>query len=155
MTSLRSEYWFSEKLVRGPSRVHGDGLFAKQDILHGEVVITAGGALVSRQLLPAQGESPHSWLSVPGNQNQVLFVTTEQPFQATFLNHSCAPNLNFDFPQWTALRNIKAGEELFTDYTKLGYPPGMLLLSECLCNNPECICRDGLPLIQPRRDDHS
>lgn len=138
MRPLAEQYWFSQKLTRAPSKVHGLGMFARQNIFRGEKVVEAGGTLMTRDCLPDQGKRPHSWLSIPGSEDQVLYIPTDYPFQATCLNHSCTPNLKFEFPRWIALRSIREGEELFTDYTTLGYPSGMLLLSECHCASPEC-----------------
>ncbi|MGD9775100.1 SET domain-containing protein [Diaphorobacter sp.] len=105
------------------SGVHGKGVFALQDIAEGEVIIEYTGEVISWQ--EAQDRHPHD----PAQPNHTFYfhVDEDRVIDAKFggnsarwINHSCDPNCFADEQGGrifiTALRNIKAGEELNYDY---------------------------------------
>ncbi len=135
--SLRQNYRFSEKTKLGDSVIHGKGRFATLPIERGEVVIEAGGRVISLEEFNKTKEDSVSYLLMPGAK--VLVTKCQERFNVSSVNHSCDPNMVFEFPFWTANRNIQPGEELTTDYSELGYESSDdLLPQQCNCQSDQC-----------------
>jgi uncharacterized protein len=108
-----------------PSAIHGIGLFAAEDIPRGTVVWRLDPA-IDVELTEAQIEG----LS-PASRDQIVKYTYLDIVSRTyilcgddarFFNHEDAPNC-FDYPDGrggttVAARDIRAGEELTSDYGK-------------------------------------
>lgn len=96
----------TDRVESRPSSVHGQGVFACAPIAAGELIGSYEGN-------PADTDGTH-----------VLWVETDDGgwdgIDGTgvlrFLNHSRAPNVEFDGPDLYALREIAVGEELLFDY---------------------------------------
>jgi hypothetical protein len=104
--------WLSPKLVVGPSPIEGSGLFARETIAAGEIVVRIGGEPIDearlRSLTP-----PYS--SVTLGEDRHLLVDPTDPVR--FGNHGCDPNLwHLDAVTIAARRSIEAGEEALIDY---------------------------------------
>lgn len=100
-----SEAYVRKDLVKvGKSRVHGRGLFARQDIRKG----TELGRLKVKE---AKGDGPYVlWIDDTDQRYRVLC-------DLRYINHDRKPNVAyFDDLTVEALRNIKAGEELLHHY---------------------------------------
>ena len=90
----------------------GKGLFAKKDIDAGTVLCKATGKKINfEQTLLLKEKESHT-LQIDFDK----YILCEPPF--LYSNHSCNPNcaVNSSFELF-ALRKIKAGEELFWDYS--------------------------------------
>ncbi len=86
----------------GPSAIHGQGLFAAQNIAAGEVVGWC-------EVVPALNPGPHTLWCEDGPVDVVCDLR--------FTNHSTTPNVvYYDTLRVVALRDIKAGEELTYNY---------------------------------------
>lgn len=130
------------------SGVHGKGVFAVQDIAEGEVVIEYTGEVISWQ--EAQDRHPHD----PAQPNHTFYfhVDEDRVIDAKFggnsarwINHSCDPNCFADEQDGrifiTALRNIRAGEELNYDYGLIieeRYTPKLKAEYPCWCGSENC-----------------
>ncbi len=135
--ALRKKYYFSHKIEKGPSKIHGQGQHAILPIRKGELVVEAGGVIISSQQFSEQQRLSCSFLVTPSNN--FLVSETSEKMNASHLNHSCDPNLFFEFPGWYALRDIAVGEELTTDYSLLGYQKRETpLLTHCQCGASTC-----------------
>ncbi len=135
--TLRKKYYFSHKIEKGPSKIHGKGQHAVQPIVKGELVLEAGGTIFSPSQFSEIESSCCSFLVTPSNN--FLVSEASEKMNVSYLNHSCDPNLFFEFPRWYALRDIAVGEELTTDYSLLGYPKRETpLLSDCQCGVVTC-----------------
>lgn len=96
----------TERIATGPSTIHGTGVFATAPIREGDVIGRYEGD-------PTTDDGPH-----------VLWVETDdgdwEGIDGTgvlrFLNHSRTPNVEFDGPELSALRDIAPGEELLFHY---------------------------------------
>lgn len=104
MTDARSAASVSLIAAR-PSSIHGTGVFAVAAIAEGELIGTYEGE-------PTDVDGTY-----------VLWVEGDQGWQGIdgtgvlrFLNHSRTPNVEFDGPELSALRDIEPGEELLFDY---------------------------------------
>ncbi|CAN7605256.1 hypothetical protein C8C95_1792 [Acidovorax sp. 99] len=130
------------------SGVHGKGVFAVQDIAEGEVLVEYTGEVIGWQ--EAQDRHPHDPLQP--NHTFYFHVDEDHVIDAKFggnssrwINHSCNPNCYADERDGrifiTALRNIKAGEELNYDYGLIieeRYTPKLKAEYPCWCGSPNC-----------------
>ena len=150
MKSASEQYWFSAKVSRRESEIHGNGLFVIEPVLEGEILISAGGRVLPKTFLDHLNSQSISWLPVPGGE-KVLVAEGVEHFNASNLNHSCEPNLKFQYPDWKARVDIDPGTELTTDYGLLGYGNESLLLRGCLCGSD--ICRGDIRSTQRMEGD--
>ena len=104
--------WFDRRLAMRSSPIHGIGTFATHPIRAGERLIWVSGGIVYTsedwrtgrvQLAPEQ----YNETQIGGD----LFIATPKSLYY-YVNHSCDPNMLND----VAWRDIKAGEEITTDY---------------------------------------
>ncbi len=125
----------SPKVEMRESPISGCGLFAKEAIKKGELMVdfsTGRGKYVDLKVADKFYQN--------GNDNQIqiddnrfFYATTDDEIEsADFLNHSCDPNLGMDGSlKFVAMRDIKPGEELTFDYA----------MSESSDYKIECKCR--------------
>src|SRR6266545_4909933 len=115
--------WFDWRLVMRPSPIHGIGTFATHAIRAGERLIWVSGGIVYTsedwrtgrvQLAPEQYNE--------GQIGDDLFIATPKSL-GYYVNHSCDPNM-LDFTAW---RDIAAGEEITTDFAYCTAAPNYCL----------------------------
>jgi hypothetical protein len=110
--------YFSAKVEKRSSSIDGRGLFAREKIERGEIVVIKGGYIFTREQRNQIGKS----LGPSETQiTEALFIgpTTidEREGGMMHLNHSCEPNVGLQGQiVYVAMRDITAGEELTTDY---------------------------------------
>ncbi len=130
------------------STVHGNGVFAVQDLAEGETLIEYKGQVISWK--EALRRHPHD----PSQPNHTFYFHIDdgrvidgnvEGNAARWINHSCEPNCEADEVNGRvyikALRNIAAGEELNYDYgLVIDEPYTEKLLSEfpCWCGSEQC-----------------
>jgi len=130
------------------SGVHGNGVFAVQDIAEGETLVEYKGEVITWE--EALRRHPHD----PSQPNHTFYfhVDDERVIDgkihgnsAKWINHSCDPNCEADEQDGRifikALRNIKAGEELNYDYGLIideEYTPQLLAEFPCWCGAESC-----------------
>jgi SET domain-containing protein len=130
------------------SGVHGNGVFAVQDIAEGETLIEYKGEVISWK--EALRRHPHD----PAQPNHTFYFHIDDDRvidgkvdgnAARWINHSCAPNCEADEQDGRvfikALRRIAAGEELNYDYgLVIDEPYTEKLLAEfpCWCGSADC-----------------
>lgn len=130
------------------STVHGNGVFAVQDLAEGETLIEYKGQVISWK--EALRRHPHD----PAQPNHTFYFHIDdgrvidgnvEGNAARWINHSCEPNCEADEVDGRvyikALRNIAAGEELNYDYgLVIDEPYTEKLLSEfpCWCGSEQC-----------------
>ena len=130
------------------SAVHGNGVFAVQDIAEGETLIEYKGEVISWK--EALRRHPHD----PAQPNHTFYFHIDDKHvidgkvdgnAARWINHSCAPNCEADETDGRifikALRNIAAGEELNYDYGLIidePYTPALLAEYPCWCGAATC-----------------
>jgi uncharacterized protein len=113
----------------------GLGLFTKQDIKKGDLVIEYTGERITEAEANRRGgkylfELNDNWtIDGKGRENK-----------ARYLNHSCKPNCYPELDEKEehifiyAKRNIKAGEELTYNYGKM-YFNDLIMKDGCRCDN--------------------
>ncbi len=130
------------------SRVHGNGVFALQDIAEGETIIEYKGEIIGWD--EALRRHPHD----PQQPNHTFYfhIDDERVIDggvngnsSRWINHSCDPNCETDEQNGRifikALRNIKSGEELNYDYGLIideEYTPELLADFPCWCKAKNC-----------------
>jgi len=141
------------------SSVHGNGVFAVQDIAEGETLIEYKGEVISWK--EALRRHPHD----PAQPNHTFYFHIDDDRvidgnvkgnAARWINHSCDPSCEADEQDGRifikALRNIAAGEELSYDYGLIiDEPYTEKLLSEfpCWCGSSDC----RGTLLAPKEDE--
>jgi hypothetical protein len=130
------------------SGVHGNGVFAVQDIAEGETLIEYKGEVISWK--EALRRHPHD----PAQPNHTFYFHIDDDRvidgkidgnAARWINHSCEPNCEADEQDGRifikALRDIPAGEELNYDYGLVidePYTPKLLAEFACWCGSADC-----------------
>ncbi|HEY2255778.1 MAG TPA: SET domain-containing protein-lysine N-methyltransferase [Variovorax sp.] len=130
------------------SGVHGNGVFAVQDIAEGETLIEYKGEVISWK--EALRRHPHD----PAQPNHTFYFHIDDDRvidgkvdgnAARWINHSCEPNCEADECDGRvfikALRRIASGEELNYDYgLVIDEPYTKALLAEfpCWCGSADC-----------------
>jgi len=130
------------------STVHGNGVFAVQDLAEGETLIEYKGEVINWK--EALRRHPHD----PAQPNHTFYFHIDdgrvidgnvKGNAARWINHSCEPNCEADEVDGRvyikALRNIAAGEELNYDYGLIidePYTPKLLSEFPCWCGSENC-----------------
>ncbi len=130
------------------SGVHGKGVYALQDLAAGEVLIEYLGEVITWK--EALRRHPHD----PKDPNHTFYFHIDDKHvidgkqggnSSRWINHSCKPNCEADEDGGRvfikALRNIKAGEELFYDYGLIidaKYTRKLLAEYPCWCGAKKC-----------------
>jgi len=153
--------WLHSRLVIGPSRIHGQGLFAVDDIANGTILMKLAGHLVSSAELAhliararSQPEQYVDTITVYEDAHLVIPARTKIHFG----NHSCDPNAWHVGPyDIAARRDVRAGEEVTIDYATSSGEQGFSMM----CNCGSSLCRHEItsedwrrPELQQRYGDH-
>jgi SET domain-containing protein len=110
--------FLSPKAAVKPSSIHGQGLFALEQIRAGEIVCVKGGYIfnreqqqeISRDLGPAEIQIADDLFIGP-------ILHEEREGGMIFSNHSCDPNIGVQGQiVFVAMRDIASGEELTHDW---------------------------------------
>lgn len=120
------------------ARVHvrecqfGKGIFARERISAGQMILAFGGDIITTQEVQAMG-------GAQGNAIQIgldLYINLEPP--SRYANHSCAPNAGVKHDTiLVALRDIERDQEICYDYSTTMSENDWTLLG-CLCGAPQC-----------------
>ena len=130
------------------SGVHGKGVFALADLAEGETIIEYVGEVISWR--EALRRHPHD----PKDPNHTFYFHIDDKHvidgkaggnSSRWINHACKPNCEADEDGGRvfikALKNIKAGEELFYDYGLIidaKYTKKLLAEYPCWCGAKKC-----------------
>ena len=130
------------------SGIHGKGVFALTDLAEGETILEYLGEVISWK--EALRRHPHD----PKDPNHTFYFHIDDKHvidgkaggnSSRWINHACKPNCEADEDGGRvfikALRNIKAGEELFYDYGLIidaKYTKKLLAEYPCWCGAKKC-----------------
>lgn len=110
----------------------GHGLFAKQNIVAGEKIMTFVGEVIDFEKAISKGSQ---YEGDPLQIGKDLYMNLEEP--GRFVNHSCEPNAGVtNDVELIALQNINAGEEIFFDYSTTMDEDYWEM--PCGCGTPSC-----------------
>ena len=128
------------RIIRGRSKLHGEGVFAGEVIAKNRRVIDYAGELIRNDAACAEREERYL------AQGCIWVFRVNRAWSrdanvggniARFINHSCTPNCWFEVVDKTiwirASREIRRGEELTYDYKIIGD------------RTMACRCRPGCP----------
>jgi hypothetical protein len=138
----------SRRIQTRRSGVHGKGVFALSDLAEGETIIEYVGEVISWR--EALRRHPHN----PQDPNHTFYFHIDDKHvidgkaggnSSRWINHACKPNCEADEDGGRvfikALRNIKAGDELFYDYGLIidaRYTKKLLAEYPCWCGAKKC-----------------
>jgi SET domain-containing protein len=137
------------KIVVRTSGVHGRGVYAGRKLKKGERIIEYKGEVISWREAdrrpPSDPDDPnHTFFFSLGDGKRVIDANVNGN-AARWINHSCAPNCETEEDDdrvfIEALRDIKAGEELFYDYCLAideRITPTLKKQYRCMCGARDC-----------------
>jgi SET domain-containing protein len=154
----------ARRIAARRSPIHGNGVFALEDIPRGTELIQYRGKLLTHaqadRLYGGTSETGHTFLFTL-NDEYVIDANSGGNI-ARWINHGCKPNCRAvleedeggdrrkDRVLIEAIRNIKPGEELTYDYGIVLDVPHTARLKKlwvCLCGSPKCTGT----LLKPKR----
>ncbi|MBT3814442.1 SET domain-containing protein-lysine N-methyltransferase [Candidatus Woesearchaeota archaeon] len=128
--------WLTPKAEPRNSSIHRYGIFAKEEIKKGEPINAFGGITVPKgEIKEYRKIISHAGIQVSDDFFIVPSSHEEIKEQGIF-NHSCEPNVGFNSSiTMVAMRDIKAGKELATDYA---FMESYFESFECSCGSSNC-----------------
>lgn len=114
----REHRWLTSKAKSFSSPSHGLGIRAMTDIKKGEDVLVYGGIIIHKSKINDYWKTMgHVGTQIDDNFF-IVPTSREELKNQGVINHSCEPNVGFKNQiQLYAIRGIKAGEEIFVDYS--------------------------------------
>jgi hypothetical protein len=136
--SEREEAWRTRSFVSstlrlGASPKHGLGLFAREPIAAGDVLVVWSGTVLHTDELSGLDAVSR------GRALQEDLHLLAEPEAADYVNHSCEPNAGLSGQVvLTALRPIRVGEEVCYDYAMSEGSSAVDTAFDCRCGAPAC-----------------
>ena len=137
------------KVIVKNSRIHGRGVYAGRRIRKGERVIEYKGERITWREAdrrpPSDPDDPHHTFFFSLDDGKHVIDAGVGGNAARWINHSCDPNCETTEEDGhvyiEALRDIRAGEELFYDYSLIidaRITPTLKKQYRCLCGAKGC-----------------
>ena len=139
--------WITPKAAKGiDSAIAGRGLVATEAIEKDEVVAVKGGHIVSTARLRSLSDRlRNSEIQITDDLHLAALTDDEYEPVMLFINHSCDPNVGFAGNiVLVAMRDIRPGEELTTDYALFDDYDGSM---PCQCGTAGLPRRDQRPRL--------
>ena len=109
------------------SKIEGKGVFADRDFKKGEIVLIWHPKSLTKFEFDNLSDSESKYRHKEGDSYSIM-----QPPER-YVNHSCDPNTMPDDSSDIAIRDIKQGEEITSDYSGLSNPNFV-----CNCASDKC-----------------
>lgn len=123
---------FHPSLEHRKSAIAGFGIHAKESIPSGSVLVVEQGPIVDDHIIDIVGAAGFECELRVGWGLYSLHRPVHDQDQGGYINHSCNPNAGLtDLRTWSALRDIKAGEEVTCDYGTFETSAGWSLKCDC------------------------
>ena len=151
-------------IVKFINKTKGYGVFADEDIKKGEFICEYIGVIISKDqaerkiLLNHKKRKPNYILQVKENYEKVIMTTyidaEEYGNVGRFINHSCEPNMNFEFIRikhfiphvaFFSMKDIKKGEELTFCYSNEVNAINEVNASYQKCECGSKVCKKFIP----------
>jgi hypothetical protein len=116
-------------IVVKSSDIHNKGVFAAKDFDKGELVLKWNPRIITKEEIKNLPESEKKFTS---NYKPGEYLLQNKPER--YVNHSCNPNTEVVNNCDIALKSIKKGEEITSDYCK----DGIVFPFECKCGSKNC-----------------
>jgi uncharacterized protein len=122
-----------KRIKYSESSIHGQGIFADEEILKGEKIQYLNGKKMHRVTKsPLDSEEISHWI---GTGKSTWINTEGTPFR--YINHSCNPNAAITGTKTlVALENIHKEDEITIDYSMTDADPYWSI--ECTCGAQNC-----------------
>ncbi len=115
-------------IVIKKSKISGRGVFAGKNFKKGDIVISWSPKILKKSELKKLSENDKHFIEKVGHKYYLM-----QPPER-YVNHSCDPNTKPLNDCDVAIRNIKKGEEITTNYSTQTINNGF----ECKCESKNC-----------------
>ena len=129
----------SSKVEMRVSPISGRGLFAKETIQEGELVVSfenGKGKFVDSKIADALYDKGNDHILQVDDDLYFCATNLEEVENEDHINHSCDPNLGIDGSlKFVAMRDIASGEELAFDYAMSESSDYKI---RCNCGSPRC-----------------
>jgi hypothetical protein len=137
------------KIIVRTSRIHGRGVYAGRRLTKGERIIEYKGEVISWREAdrrpPSDPDDPTHTFFFSLDDGKHVIDANIGGNAARWINHSCDPNCETEEDDGRvfieALRDIRAGEELFYDYGLVvdeRITPTLKKQYRCLCGAKDC-----------------
>jgi uncharacterized protein len=137
--------WVSPKLVGGRSRIHGNGVLAREPLRRGEKLMVFGGMVITAADIDTELYRARSVWLVGENRYLALLESDPEPSLDENLNHSCDPNAWLaDEVTLVARRAIQPGEEITLDQGTWNFDEGEYIWDQDHCSCGAAPCRKTL-----------
>jgi len=155
----RQSAWLDPRLEIRPSPLGGKGTFAREPISQNEIVTIWGAEVFTKEEVN-EGKAEGREIIPIAEDLYLAYEPDDYEAPDHFLNHSCDPNVWMaDEVSLIARRDIRAGEELTTDYAMFETNENWVAQWQCNCGSS--LCRKTftgkdwrLPELQDRYRDH-
>lgn len=144
------EEWIHPAIELRNSETEGTGLITTVPFAEGESMIRFGGEIFTLGQIKL-GAARYQSVIVFQHGLVIGYSEDLEPVPSDFLNHSCTPNVGMrDAVTVTAIRDIKANEELLIDYA---FFCAFGILDEFTCRCGTAQCRSTITADDWQRDD--
>ncbi len=140
MKKYLPQTWKDPRIEFRRSAISGDGMFARQPIQKGEVVVIVGGAVMTDSEFAAF-QATHSFYNFIQIDKNLYLVEDPEITQSLngSMNHSCDSNTWMeDEVTLVARRDIETGEEATVDYALFTTQSNWMLDNRCHCGSSNC-----------------
>jgi len=110
------------------SKINGKGVFTKRDFKKGEVILVWSPKFLTKLQVCKLTQTQKHYLYK--EKNKYFFMQSPEKY----VNHSCNPNTKSKNKSDIAIRNIKKGEEITSNYEN-GAPH---ITFKCKCGSEKC-----------------
>jgi SET domain-containing protein len=113
-SNLRDDDWINPKAELRKSSIRGAGLFAKESLKQGELVLVWGCSYANHE---EAEKAIHTGVFVMQWDEDLFTIDDGRKTSGYIINHSCDPNLSMTGPYaLVTLRDVQPSEELRPDY---------------------------------------
>lgn len=155
--NLQDDDWLNPKAELKKSGTRGAGLFVKESIKQGELVLVWGCKYANRE---EAEKAIQAGVFVMQWDEDLFTIDDGRKTSGYFINHSCDPNLGMAGPYaLVALRDVQPGEELCPDYAMWEADETYISVWDCTCGSFRCRKKVTgqdwrSPELQERYKDH-
>lgn len=117
----------NKDIIIKKSKIIGKGVFVNRDFKKGEVILRWNPKLIKKSDIENLSKKDKTYIEKIDNKFYIM-----QPPER-FVNHSCEPNTNAKNKSDVAIRDIKKGEEITSNYSNQGMES-----FKCKCGSKKC-----------------
>ncbi|MCX6765760.1 MAG: SET domain-containing protein-lysine N-methyltransferase [Candidatus Moranbacteria bacterium] len=117
-----------KNIIVKKSKIEKKGVFAARNFKKGEIVLKWTPKFLGKSEIEKLRNGQRHYIYKAGRNKYLLMQSPEK-----FVNHSCEPNTRVKNYCDVAVRDIKKGEEITSDYGK-----GSLVSFKCKCGSKNC-----------------